>query len=430
MSNAIRYDSLLVRELARELRARLSGRRAHALVIDRGRATVALRTGHDAIVFEIDPLRGHIRFDTDASRSSGNVPLPRDAVLGDVSAPPDERLLAFHFDAGDAAASGARTLIIELVAPRWNAIALGDDGRIHAVLRSREAGARPLVAGGLYQPLAPTNRLGAEEPVSLAQWHALFDPVEPHHRSRVLLANIAWTSPLNAAHILGDDDLDQAHARYLDLVAAEHTAPVLLATPHGPQPYPFPLRTAPSHPQTSLLEAFEEAARQQPAQLAGAAVFDIERIRKHRAKVDARIEHLRKELADAPAQAEMLRRNADLLLAQLHRVRKGEHEVRLDDFAGATVTVTLDPALAPADNAQAMYAAARKRTRAADRLPAMLARAEREASRLADLAARIERGEVTPEELGARTSRAAATLRAPAPRLPYRRYRTSGGLEV
>ncbi len=449
MSNAIRYDSLLVRALAHELRARLSGRRAHALRFDRDHGHVSLRSGREVLTFYLDPALGDLRMTAAPKPWTGNVPLPRNSVVDDVGAPLDERLLTFTFRADDEETSGARTLILELIAPRWNAFALGADNRIHAVLRTRSGGARPLVSGGQYPPLSPSNRRGAEEPLSLGEWRARFTTIPPDQRARTLMAEVAYTSPLNAAHILGDaavdDDasLEDAHARYLELVAASSTSPCVLAMAHGPQPYPFPLMGVSCLPQPSLLEAFEVALQQRVSIGANAigpslrhgglrAATDLatERVHYLRKHVEKRIRRIREELANAPAEAESLRRNADLLLAQLHRVRKGDSEVQLDDFAGNTVTITLDPALAPADNAQAMYAAARKRTRAAARLPIMLARAEQEASRLADLAARIERGEATPETLGidARVDRGPA--QRPLPRLPYRRYRTSGGLEV
>src|SRR5690606_4143873 len=86
----------------------------------------------------------------------------------------------------------------------------------------------------------------------------------------------------------------------------------------------------------------------------------------------------------------------------------------------------------PAENAAQQYAQARKRERAAARLPALIQRAEAQEARWRALHARIEAGEATDAEI--------AAMRSASPRrgrrgqqdaaLPYRVYRTTGGLEV
>ncbi len=120
MSNAIRYDSLLVRALARELRDRLLGRPASALDFDRDRPAVSLRAGRLTLLWDAHPERGGVHLLHDAGRWAGNVALPR-ARVADVAAPPDERILVFRFEPIDPAAGGARALVLELMAPREHA---------------------------------------------------------------------------------------------------------------------------------------------------------------------------------------------------------------------------------------------------------------------------------------------------------------------
>lgn len=455
-----------MRHVARELHNRLSGLRAHALQLDRERLTIVLRCGSITLGWDLSAGRGNLHIVSATERLHGNVQLPRPGVVSDVSAGPDERVLTIRFDTDpsiehQAPAGATSSLVVELIPPAWNAVAVGVDGRITAVLRPRSGGARPLASGRAYEPPRRTARAGATTPISTGEWRRILRDVPPAERPRALLANVAYTSPINSAHILGvtaglehappnssaseggvtrrDDDraLDDALARYRRLTAPDAVSPCVLRTPHGVQPYPFALDDMASESQPTLLDAFDAAAGASgapPIEVTATPAdraIALERVRRRQHRLDGRIARLRAELEGAAADAPALRRQADLLLAQLGRARRGDRAVTLDDFAGGTIVVELDPTLSPADNAQRLYDAARKRERAAQRLPAMLRSAEAEAARLNELAERIQAGTAKPTEPEsvAPTTRARDPQRVE-PRLPYRRYRTSSGLEV
>jgi predicted ribosome quality control (RQC) complex YloA/Tae2 family protein len=200
-------------------------------------------------------------------------------------------------------------------------------------------------------------------------------------------------------------------------------------------PYVHPLgATAVAYP--SILAAIEATA--------GAVVPEALEERKDRAllqlesglqRARRRAEQLEAELAGADRDAVDLRRKADLLLAQLWRIERGATVVELDDFEGGTMTVELDPARDPAGNATALYERARRRDRAATRLPPMITRARAEAERLEATIADVATGRVAPDAWlpgdggraeGRSGRRPAREKRA----LPYRTFVTSGGLEV
>jgi predicted ribosome quality control (RQC) complex YloA/Tae2 family protein len=109
-------------------------------------------------------------------------------------------------------------------------------------------------------------------------------------------------------------------------------------------------------------------------------------------------------------------------------------EVSLAGFDGVDMIVDLDPALPPQENAARYYDRAGRAERARDRLPDLIRVGEEKVATLAELSDRISAGTVTvseirealPErELRARTSQGDVVAN-----LPYRVYRTSGGLEV
>jgi predicted ribosome quality control (RQC) complex YloA/Tae2 family protein len=183
---------------------------------------------------------------------------------------------------------------------------------------------------------------------------------------------------------------------------------------------------------TSLLEAFGLAAQRSAAAPQEKDVTEraLVALSQRMEALHRRADRLREEQAGASAEAERLRRQADLLLAQLHRVERGAGQAVLDDFAGGTVEVELDTTRSPAENAARMYDTARRRDRAAGRIPGLLTAGETEHTRLERMVERVRAGLCTPEELARIQTHQRSATRATGPALPYREYRTTGGLEV
>jgi predicted ribosome quality control (RQC) complex YloA/Tae2 family protein len=487
VSNTIRYDSLLVHYLARELDERLRARRLRGVRLDSEARRFVLEMDDERLVWELHPSRGWIRLVQDAGAATiqaaaegwagRRIPTQRRPRIRRVTAPPDERWLEIEIDAGGQ--DRASRFVVELLTNQWNVIALAPDRTIVGALRSRETGGRTLRPGVPYMPpgagagtgaagagrhpredrTTPPRREGTDAPVDRARWWELLGDLAPEERARALVRSLAWTSPLNVGAILGPagepnstgshptepgpmevrggvgaeigigptQPLDDAWRRYGDIVSRPPAHPQLIELGR-PTPYPLPLPGVPGRSMLSLLAALDAAA-EAPATLApevrAALVDRLDRVRR-------RGERLRAEAEEAPLRAEALRHNADLLMAQLHRVSRGDTKVTLDDFAGGSVVVELDPRLGPADNAQALYDRARKRTRAAARLPERVRDAVSEGSRIESLIAAIDAGRAEPEEVERWLAevRPADGPAGEATRLPYRRYRSSGGLEI
>ncbi|HEX2168318.1 MAG TPA: NFACT family protein [Longimicrobiales bacterium] len=447
MSNAIRYDALLVRDLARELDRTLRRVRLDAVVLDRDTLRLTLhvrprrRSGAtpDSLLWQLHPESGHLAR-VAPERVKGGVQLGAVTTITGVHAPPDERILIIDLDAHDAPDGAARRIVIELVTNQWNALTLGADGRITGVLRERETRGRVLRAGAAYELPARSSRAGAAAPLDRTQWHDALGIVPPGERLRALLRFAAYTSPLNAAAILAGADvsgdeavLDQALARYLDMIWTGERTPALLHLDDRWQPYSRidPDRES-AEPLDSLVEAFHLAAERSAATPAETGEVDraLEALSRRIEVLDRRAERLREEQAGAGSEAARLRAQADLLLAQLYRVERGSDRVTLDDFAGGTVEVGLDPTQSAAENASRLYEHARKRDRASARIPGLLASAAQERQRAERLVERVRAGECTPDELAKVLAQPRATSRRDGPSLPYREYRTTGGLEV
>jgi predicted ribosome quality control (RQC) complex YloA/Tae2 family protein len=150
---------------------------------------------------------------------------------------------------------------------------------------------------------------------------------------------------------------------------------------------------------------------------------------------------LAEEAARVPA-AEADRRAADLLKANLRRVRRGMREVEVTEWTeegSREVTIALDPALSPQQNLERAYRRYRRIADSAARVAARAAEVRGRADELRDLAARIERAseeelprlEKEARRLAAGPRPAAAQRKKrdePAP--PYRTFRSLAGLAL
>jgi predicted ribosome quality control (RQC) complex YloA/Tae2 family protein len=455
VSNGIRYDSLLVRYLAAELDERLRGRVLRAVRLDAESRAAALVFRRAVLYWDLDPAGGAVRWvegERPADAAGVHVIEPaRGTTVARVTAPPDERVLRIELAPptaeGDAAGAGRRAaslccVVVELMTNQWNAVALGADGRILAVLRPREAYGRVLRPGATYVEPQRSVRAGASVPLEREEWRGLLGDVSPAERERVLLARVAYTSPLNARAILGaatsaedGEALDAAYERYRAVASLPPADPHVLRLDGGAQPYPLPLPGVPAERFPSLLDAIVAASREAaPAAAVGVSRAALERLEARVAELERRAARLREEWERSGPRAAELRRQADLLLAHPGRAVKGMTEVELPDFTGGTVRIALDPALTPVENAHRMYAAARKHERAAAQLPARIEAADQKRQRLAALLQRALAGAASAAEVEAALGPAApggGRRGGEARRLPpYRRYRTSGGLEV
>ncbi|HEX2206233.1 MAG TPA: NFACT RNA binding domain-containing protein [Longimicrobium sp.] len=447
MSNPIRYDPLLVRAVSAELRAALQGRLAQPQpVFDRDLSCTLPLDGGEVLRFDLHPRRGWIRVSAKAREyESANVEDadPSARVLR-VSAPADERLLRIDLHEGGRFRGGKRSLVIELHTNQWNALLIdSEDRRIVSALRARDAGGRSLRPGAFYQPPAPARRIAAGKPRDelWEAWTSTLAPLPPAERPRELVRRFAYASPLNAAALLGpaalvDDDsaLEAAFERWWEVADGDDEGAFILQTPAGPQPYPMALDGFESARADSLLAAMETIAAAAPVEAEEAKPGPdlLGQARRRMAAAEKRIERIREELAGV-GEADRLRAQADLLLAHLDWAEPGDASVVLPGFDGGEMEIALDPRLKPHENAERLYEEARRLARAEARLPELLEAAEKEMERWSGAVAALERGE-TPEWVEGALRRAGTRERRTAPqpgeRLPYRVYRTSGGLEV
>ena len=123
MSNAVRYDPLLVRYLSEELNERLQGRLCTAAPSFAPDLSVTLSLDRrEQLRLDLHPSRGWFRI----LPTTDDDELELDAVCMRIRAPADERLIEIQLHDNGRFRSQERTLILELQTNQWNAILRGE----------------------------------------------------------------------------------------------------------------------------------------------------------------------------------------------------------------------------------------------------------------------------------------------------------------
>lgn len=363
-------DSLTARHLARELDERWRGKRLDGCRFDRDSRAVSVTVDGRTVRFELgrDDVRA-VEW-ASAERATGAM---RGWTVRAVRAPIDDR-----------------RLIIELVRPgRFKgSVERRADLVVSALPRARGALLRD--AGG-----ARLAALGAELPPPIEARPVLSDDVvvgAARAGDAPALLGGRWMSPIIAAWMIANpaDAVDRYHLMCSDAPARPARC--------GAHVLAFPFCE-----NAELVDSLVDARSVPGAETAGDAASDA---RQRRA-----IERMRAELARARDAADV-RAAADALVAQGDVAAPAT--VRL--ASGVEWPVDARPGERAPEAGQRLYAEARSKERALASLPARLA-----AAAAAPPAPR-------PTQLGGAVGGPAA--RPAAPRLPYRTYRSSGGIAI
>ena len=435
----MRWDPILTSAIAAELSDALSGARLKGIFLDHGAATLHAYFRHVTVVLDLAPSRLGVEVLAASEPPEGSRTFP--CRLEAVEPIPDERVLVFVLTRFRGRGGSIR-IVVEFVSGRSNATVVeGEKWTVKHILVPR-SGARTPRIGSPY-PKPRSDRRGMDKPLSLQDW---LEILETEHtlkgRTRLLLHEVAFTSPINAPALLGGAAALEAgyerwlHLRTVGLGTDTGRSPgpaYILDCEWGDQPYPAELPGYQHRTSETLLKAVEEVRRAAgaaailtPSPWTNALEDALRAVRKKRGKLE-------RELGATP-DPRALRIQGDLILAHLHLVRKGADEVTLPGFEGASETIVLDPALSPQRNAERFYDRGGRAERARAKLPALIREAESRVVELGALLDQVRAGKASADEISAVLPESGtggrATASAPGPILPYRRYWTSGGLEV
>lgn len=433
---AIRFDPTLTAGLAAELTAELGGTRVRAVFFDRRSHALHLYLRERTLLIRLQRATMGVSLLPPLEPPDGNHPLP--CTFRRAEAIADERILVFHLQR----VRGRRTqtkVVLELMPNRTNALVLdGEEGTIRHVLVPRADATRPLLVGHPYPGPLRSTRVGSGGRLTPTEWAAFLGGLPGENPRGELLRGLAYVSPLNVDALLGllsANQIEAALTLWLALAGAAAPEPVLLQTAKGLQPYPLAVPGTPSQAIPSLVAGFEiayetEEEVRQPAGIVPGEL--VERVKGQVKRARKRASTLGRELQNSP-DPEELRAIGGLLLARLAQVPRGAAEVELDGFDGVKVCVRLDPALSPQENAAGYFDKAGRADRARARVPGLLEAAQLDLGRWTELLDRVHAGEISASEVAEALPNegpAQNSGRGTAPMVPYRRYESSGGIEI
>lgn len=340
----------------------------------------------------------------------------RRARLLDITQPPWERILRFHFDGP----AGRCQLVVELVGRYSNIVLVGPDGLVLEAVKHvgpQVNRYRVTLPAQPYQlPPPPPNRRPPVG-VSAAAMSALLaraDPDIPLHRwlvetflgvSRTLAREVAVrvasdagvtvrdAAPEAIARALGTLMLPLENGWWTPHVALDAHGEVTAVTPYRPQQ--FEQAEAVPDINQALWRYFE--ARQMTDAYAAArrAVYAL--VNRAQSRLDRRLEKLQAQLGTA-SDVDELRLSGELLLTYQQQIPAGASEATLPDYTtGQPRVIPLDPKLSPTENAQAYFRRYEKARRAAKQVPALIEALEADRAYLAQLGTDLALAETRPE---------------------------------
>lgn len=432
----IQWDAALVAATGQALDRRFRRARIRAFLLDPVSRRLVIYLRGATLAWDLHPERLGFRVLEPVEPPQEARRLP--AKVERIWSPPDDRLLVLEYRRVRGRPPRG-SIILELFPNQENVVLTeGEEATVRALLRTRE-GERTVRRGQPYVFPPPSDREGIADDPGPERWNQVLDGLEGRDARGALLRTFAWTSSLLAPSLLRPGGFELWRT-----VRQRAVGPAEMATDppplpgwvvqgrHGPQPCPVPLEDRVLEEADDLLDAFGRTDAlseiQVPTLIPGARMEALKaRVERARGRV-ASLEEELQGLGDP----EELQRWGDLILARFDQVPEGRESVTLQGFQGETVDVPLDPKLSADANARRHYDRAGRVRRAREALPGRIREAREEWKKLEDLVERVRLDEASREEVEAVLPDESSGGEAGdgGPSLPYRRYRSTGGLEI
>ena len=415
-------DTVMLSALAAELRPKLEGAR-----IDKVR-----QPEREQVLLSIRNKGENMRLLINAGAGSGRVALTgqsfenpaeppmfcmllRKYLVGarieKLTQPNWERLLLVdiisHNELGD---SVCLKLAIELMGRSSNLVLVGDDGRIIDCLRRMEYGGdvqRRMLPGMIYR-LPPAQKKPLIFDCDRAQIESALnvsDDGKPLDKR--LLDSFSGLSPLVCRELVHRAFYDisclpDALEAFLESVRAGEFTPTLLTKDGKPAEYSFmQLKQYGSEYEQQSLDSFSElldayySKRELSERRRRRARELSHSVKTARDRIQRKLVSQREELERTYGREE-IRKNAELLTANMYRVKRGDSSVTVEDYytdGCPSVEIKLDILKTPQQNAAAMFKEYNKLKTAEIHLTALVAEGEKQLDYLNSVLDELERAE-------------------------------------
>jgi predicted ribosome quality control (RQC) complex YloA/Tae2 family protein len=469
------FDGLAMRAVALELRDKLTGGRVEKVSQpERDELVLHIRSNYEThkLLISASANNARVHLTKQGKPNPERAPvfcmLLRKRLIGgrllDVSQRGLERVLDLRFGVVDELGLASElTLHAEAMGRHSNAVLTQPDGRIVDSLKrvtEEKSRVREVLPGIPYGYPPSQNKMDPLE-MDAGGFLALLESRGDMPMEKALSGGVCGIAQATASELLQGCGLNPAlssgeYTRAGLIAAAEalhekfgefragHFTPVVIEmggeiTGFFPFAGAFPQRERSCESISEAAEAFyagrdrKERLRQKSANMLHTLTGALDRARR---KLDNQESDLK-----SSQNLEDYRLKGELLTANLHAARKGQRVFEADNYygeSGEKVSIELDPALSPSENAQRYYKKYAKAKTAQDKLAVQIAAVREEIEYLEGLLESLENcaSEAEMEEVRAEMASqgyirnaSAGTGRKPEPSLP-RHYRTAGGADI
>ena len=333
------------------------------------------------------------------------------ARIAALEQPDHERMLVFHLDTRDEMGDlSLKQLVVEMIGRSSNIILLGSDGRIMDCMRRMDFAGdslRRLLPGMIYRlpPKQDKTDFFSSDADLRRQLIDRADRTVPPEKW--LLDSFSGLSPLVCRELSyrcggSYDTLPQQLDALQDAVAAGEFTPWLISEDGKPRDFSFmPIR---QYGETVKGESFESFSQLLDAFYARRDRAERQRRRSHelsrsvktlRDRLARKLAGQREELRSTEGREE-IRKNAELITANMYRLKKGDRELLCEDYYEPdcpTVKIPLDALKTPQQNAAAMYKEYNKLKAAEEHLTVLIAQGEKQMDYLNSVLEELSRAE-------------------------------------
>ena len=413
-------DAITLQALTREMRDTLEGAkidRVQQPEKDMLLLTLRTREGGRRLLISASVAGARVHYTAESFENPAEPPmfcmLLRKHLVGgriqSVEQPEGERMLSIRlFSRDELGDESEKTLAVELIGRSANIVLVGADGRIIDCLRRMEYGGegRGMLPGLIYRLPPRQNKLSffscSEEELRFTIEH-----MEDGAFDKRLLDSFAGLSPLICRELAyrsrQDRELLLDNALALrETVSAGDFVPTLVSIDGAPRDFSFMAINQYGVGAScerfdsfcALLDAFyarrdrAESRRRRSREL-------MHTVKTVQERLNRKLAAQRKELLETAGREE-IRRRAELITANIYRMKKGQRELVCENYFEEDcpeIRIPLDPLKTPQQNAAALYKDFNRKKAAEEHLTVLIEQGERQNEYLGAVVDEIERAE-------------------------------------
>jgi len=380
--------------------------------------TLRTREGNRRLLISIASSGARVHFTNESFENPAEPPmfcmLLRKHLIGarirEITQPDWERMLLFRLDTRDEMGDESeKTLAVELIGRSANVILIGPDGRIIDCMRRLEYGGegRGVLPGMIYRLPPRQEKLSfftCSEEELLDAIRGMKEGEEP---DKALLRTFSGLSPLICRELAyrSHDSIEQLADNALSLretVQAGDFCPTLVSVEGAAREYSFlSINQYGPAGQNERFDSFSELldsfyARRDRAESRKRRSRELMKTVKTAYERTVRKLHNQKEELAQTENREEIRQQAELITANMYRLKKGQHELVCENYfdeAYPEIRIPLDPLKTPQQNAAALYREFTRKKAAKEHLTVLISEGEKQSEYLAAVIDEIERAE-------------------------------------